>query len=589
MRGSDLRQALRRSIVSIPLLLLIACGGGGSGGGEREADGGADGGADRGEVANTGEPGDASTDMPGQAGSAVDINVSDRAMLRPGGTLRLPIFNIAENWNPLHVDGNNKEYSDLLEPLLPVFFDFDAEGIPTPNSDYLLSAEEISQSPTVIRYVLNPDAVWGDGSPIDGDDMKAVWQACNGEDPSFNCASTESYSPIADITMDESKREVTVSYRSTFPDWSQGFSIPGVLKAESIADADAFNDGWKSLDNDVLSGPFKVGDFDRTEQVMTLVPNERWWGMTPLLEKVVWRVIASDARAQAFANDEIDAFDIGSDPDAFQRATRVADAEVRKAGGPNFRHFTFNSRAGLLEDLAIRQAIVLGLDRASIAASDLAGIDWPATPLNNHIFLQAQTGYVDTAELTGLDYNPDEAKARLDAAGWVPGADGIREKDGQPLVVRFTQLATVKASENEALQTQSQLKDIGIQVDIVTVPTSRFGATLTGHEFEIIAFSWIGTPYPFSGIKQIYGTGSESNFAQLSIPEVDSLAERIAVESDPAARIALANEVDRIIWENVHTLPLYQRPELIATDAKLANFGAFGLSSPVWENIGFLE
>jgi len=191
--------------------------------------------------------------------------------------------------------------------------------------------------------------------------------------------------------------------------------------------------------------------------------------------------------------------------------------------------------------------------------------------------------------VTGLDYNPEKARAVLDEAGWTVGEDGIREKDNQKLVLSFSQLATVKASENEALQAQSMLKEIGIQLNIVTVPIPRFGPTLTGHEFEIIAFSWIGTPYPFSGIKQIYGTGSDSNFAQLSMPEVDELATLIGSETDLEKRIDLANQADKIIWENVHTLPLYQRPELIAVRSDLANYGAFGLSSVQWENVGFTK
>jgi len=44
-----------------------------------------------------------------------------------------------------------------------------------------------------------------------------------------------------------------------------------------------------------------------------------------------------------------------------------------------------------------------------------------------------------------------------------------------------------------------------------------------------------------------------------------------------------------MLWESVHTLPLYQRPELIATRRDLANYGAFGLSSVQWENVGFTE
>ena len=520
--------------------------------------------------------------------TAKDINPQERDSLK-GGTLTLRVTNFAENWNPIHVDGNNRDYADVRGSMLPVFFHFDEAGVPTPNPDYVVSVEVVSDEPTAVRYKLNPKAVWGDGSPVDGDDMVARWKACNGENKEFNCASTGTMEPIESITFGEDKKDVTVTYKTAYPDWSQGFSIPGVIKAESIENVEVFNTGWTELNNDWLSGPFKVGSFDATQKVMTLVPNDKWWGATPLLDSIVWRAVALDATAQAFANQEIDAFDIGSDPDAFQRATRVENAEVRKAGGPNFRHFTFNSKAGLLQDKTIRQAIVYALDRQAIAASDLAGIDWPVAPLNNHVFLQSQAGFVDTANATGLDFNPEKAKAVLDDAGWTVGEDGIREKDGQKLIVSFSQLATVKASENEALQAQSMLKDVGIQLDIVTVPVARFGPTLTGKEFEIIAFSWIGTPYPFTSLKQIYGTGSESNFAQLSLPEVDELAELISAEIDPEKRIELANKADRIIWENVHTLPLYQRPELIATRRDLANYGAFGMSSVQWENVGFTE
>ncbi len=537
---------------------------------------------------STSENSDAGAGANAVSATAQDINPHPRDSLK-GGKITLSVTNFAENWNPMHVDGNNRDYADVRSPLLPAFFNFDAAGVPTPNPDYILSVEVVNEDPTAVRYKLNPKAVWGDGSPVDGDDMVAKWKACNGEDTEFNCASTGSMEPIESITFGDDKHDVTVTYKSTFPDWSQGFSVPGVVKAESVTNPEIFNNGWSELNNDWLSGPFKVGNFDATQKVMTLVPNDRWWGATPLLDTIVWRSIAPDATAQAFANQEIDAFDIGSDPDAFQRATRVENAEVRKAGGPNFRHFTFNSKAGLLQDKTIRQAIVYGLDRQAIAASDLAGIDWPVAPLNNHVFLQSQAGFVDTAKATGLEYNPEKAKAVLDEAGWIVGEDGIREKDNQKLIVSFSQLATVKASENEALQAQSMLKEIGIQLNIVTVPVARFGPTLTGKEFEIIAFSWIGTPYPFSGIKQIYGTGSESNFAQLSLPEVDELAEQISAETNPEKRIELANEADRILWENVHTLPLYQRPELIATRRDLANYGAFGMSSIHWEDVGFTE
>ena len=185
-------------------------------------------------------------------------------------------------------------------------------------------------------------------------------------------------------------------------------------------------------------------------------------------------------------------------------------------------------------DQKVRQAIVKGLDRESIGSSDLAGIDWPVQPLNNNILLQNQEGYKDVAAETGITYDVEGAKADLDALGWTAGADGIREKDGKKLEVKFSQLSGVPVSENEALQTQNMLKEIGVKVDIVNVPIAKFqdGSLLSNHEFEIIAFSWIGTPYPFQGISQIYGTGSDSNYSQLSVPQVDANAKALDSETD---------------------------------------------------------
>ena len=61
---------------------------------------------------------------------------------------------------------------------------------------------------------------------------------------------------------------------------------------------------------------------------------------------------------------------------------------------------------GLIQDQVVRQAIQMSLDRAAIGVSDLAGIPWPAKPLNNHIFVENSPFYVDNAGEFGT-YNPD--------------------------------------------------------------------------------------------------------------------------------------------------------------------------------------
>lgn len=547
------------------LLVLSACGGGGDTGG-------------------TDEGGSTESIAPI---TSQDINVKDRGDLAQGGTMRLDVSDFGNNWNPMNVNGNNADLTKARNPIMPTLFNYDTKGVPTANPVWLESAEETNANPTTVKLKLNPKAVWGDGSPIDIDDLTATWKACDGTNKKFECASTQGYDQIASMTAGADKFDVTVTFKGAYPDWSQPLVNP--VKAESVKDPDTFNNGWKTLNNDWLAGPFKVESFDASQKVLTEVPNDKWWGDKPLLDKITFRAISPDATAAAFANNELDSFDIGPDPDAYQRVKGVTDASIRAAAGPNFRHFTFNTKSGVLTDQKVRQAIVKGLDRETIGQSDLAGIDWPVQPLNNNILLQNQQGYKDVAAETGIQYDVEGAKADLDALGWTPGSDGIREKDGKKLEVKFSQLSGVKVSENEALQTQNQLKEIGVKVDIVDVPIAKFqdGSVLSNHEFDIIAFSWIGTPYPFQGISQIYGTGSESNYSQLSDPKIDENAKKLDSTTDLQARIDLANETAKLIWENVMTLPLYQRPELIAVKTKLANYGAFGLSNVQWENVGY--
>jgi peptide/nickel transport system substrate-binding protein len=94
---------------------------------------------------------------------------------------------------------------------------------------------------------------------------------------------------------------------------------------------------------------------------------------------------------------------------------------------------------------------------------------------------------------------------------------------------------------------------------------------------------------PFRGVDQIFGNGSGNNFAFSNIPELDPLIADLATTIEDAERARIANEIDVILWEYVHTIPLYQRPDLVAARSDLANYGAFGLQTPViWTDVGFM-
>ncbi|HOB04361.1 MAG TPA: ABC transporter family substrate-binding protein [Propionibacteriaceae bacterium] len=529
---------------------------------------------------------------PSISSTAQDIKATARDGLKQGGEIRLAINEFAENWNPMNVAGNELDYTHVREPLSSPFFNFDAEGTPTFNKNFLTAEPKVENNPnTKVTYSLNPKAVWGDGTAISVKDFQATWKACDGSNEKFECATTEGYDQIASIEQGATAQDIVVTFKSTYPDWVAVFA-GGPARAESVADETVFNTGWSTLvgHEGWFSGPYKLGSYDTTAKIITLVPNDKWWGDKPKLDKVIFRVVPIEAQAQAFANNEIDSFDIGVNADFYARAKAVTDGEVRRAASPQWRHITLNQDASAaMKDKAVRQAILMGLDRMAIATSDMAGMNLDPVVLNNHTFMTNQKQYQDLAALTGIKFDREKAKKTLEDAGYKAGADGMRAKDGKPLEVSFSVLTGVKVSENEGAQFQSQLKEIGIKVNLVQVASKDFSQTLAKRTFESIAFTWVGNQFPYNGLGQWFNPKSSSNFSGYNNDKVTELIGKIATEMDKTKRDQYVLEAEKMIWEDVQIIPLYQRPEQVAVKAKLGNFGAYGLGSRVWENIGWVN
>ena len=157
------------------------------------------------------------------------------------------------------------------------------------------------------------------------------------------------------------------------------------------------------------------------------------------------------------------------------------------------------------------RSIVRACNREAIASSALAGLPVDASKLllGNRFFMPNQEGYQDNSG--DWTYNVDAAKKLLDDAGWAPGSDGIRVKDGQRLSFGFTLPSGTPTTENEANLLQAQLKEVGIEVKLVPVDTNGyFKDYINTGNFEMTSFTWQGTQYPMANIGQIYSLDRKS-------------------------------------------------------------------------------
>jgi peptide/nickel transport system substrate-binding protein len=113
--------------------------------------------------------------------------------------------------------------------------------------------------------------------------------------------------------------------------------------------------------------------------------------------------------------------------------------DIRKSIEPALSFFTLNGQSPILADSAVRKAVLAGIDRQQLQEIQFQGLKLTAPLPGSMVLLPFQDGYQDNFTKV-ITFNPQQAKQDLKAAGWMPGPDGIRVKDGTPLEFTYVNL-----------------------------------------------------------------------------------------------------------------------------------------------------
>jgi peptide/nickel transport system substrate-binding protein len=521
-----------------------------------------------------------------ELGATSDINPQDVANLRQGGNLRLALTAFPANFNTLHIDGNVADAAGMLKATMPRAFRIAADGSATPNTDYFTGAEITGTDPQVVTWTINPEAVWSDGTPVTWEDIAAQVNATSGKQEGFASASPNGSDRVASVTRGVDDRQAVMTFAKPYAEWRGMLSGNTMLLPKSMtATPAAFNRGQLDAPGP-SAGPFIVSNLDRTAQRITLIRNPKWWGEPPLLDSITYSVLDDAARIPALQNNALDATGLAT-LDELTIAQRTNGVAIRRAPGNSWYHFTFNGAPGsILADKALRQAIAKGIDRQTIAAVTQRGLADDPVPLNNHIFVAGQQGYQDNSGVVAFD--PEGATQELDALGWRLNGQ-FREKDGRQLVIRDV-LSDALSTRQFGQIAQNNLAQIGVKLELDAKGAAGFFTDyINTGDFDVAQFSWVGDAFPLSGLTQIYASNGESNFGKIGSPQIDAKIEEALEELDPAKAQQKANEVDKLLWDEVFSLPLTQSPGNLAVRDNLANFGAFGLADADYSKIGFVK
>ncbi|MFE1797530.1 ABC transporter family substrate-binding protein [Streptomyces sp. NPDC059517] len=182
-----------------------------------------------------------------------------------------------------------------------------------------------------------------------------------------------------------------------------------------------------------------------------------------------------------------------------------------------------------------------------------------------------------------------------------PAAVGPLARNGKPLSLRFVLPSGPGSQSLRAVgeRIARMLDRVGIRTEISKVADdSYFKDHIASGQYDLALYSWPASAFPATDARPIYAKpvpaadGSlnvEQNFTRVGTDQVDQLFDQAIGELDADESRSLVRKADARIWAAAASIPLYQRPQLTASRNGLANAGAFGFQTPLYEDMGFLK
>lgn len=242
----------------------------------------------------------------------------------------------------------------------------------------------------------------------------------------------------------------------------------------------------------------------------------------------------------------------------------------------------FNQRNEPWDNVNARKAIQLAIDVDAIVKTLYLGTYERAwSPLS-----PGMLGY-DASLENGVKPDLAEANKLFDELGYVKGADGIREKDGKKLTLKYVDGSPNREKRNDiALMVQQQLKEVGVDVQIELtqdIPTVVYVNT----DYDIHGNSQVNSDP--DALRPIYlsldPNSALPNLPGQTNPELDKLLEEGSLEQDPAKREEIYKKVQQHIIDHAIIIPIYVFPYTVAASKSVNGLTFDPLGYPLFNDV----
>ncbi|MGW4501852.1 ABC transporter substrate-binding protein [Micromonospora sp. NPDC004336] len=336
----------------------------------------------------------------------------------------------------------------------------------------------VSADGRTVTAKLRDGVQFHDGSPLTAQDVVFTYQAVL--DPKVDSTLRSDLDMLASVAAPDPST-VVFTLRYAYAPFLQRLAL-GVVPAKALAGQDINKAEFNR--RPVGTGPYRVTSWTPGDRLV-LAANEKYWGGRPANSGVVVAFVADDnVRAQRTRAGEFDVAELapklaaGFDGLGGYRVQRVPTADYRGVMLPMGNPVT--------GDPAVRRALNAAVDRAAMVDGLLGGAGEPAFGP-----VPPTSEFAEPSIVGRPAADPAAATAALDAAGWRPGPDGIRVKDGRPAAFALMYPATDSLRKELALAVTADARKVGIKItpegltwDAIT-PRMKSDAVVMGY----------GTPY----------------------------------------------------------------------------------------------
>lgn len=330
-------------------------------------------------------------------------------------------------------------------------------------------------------------------------------------------------------------------------------------------------DEQSQLENSYGSGPFVVTENTGTKITMAAREDYDWappslehQGRAYLDELIFMSVPEDSARTGSVVAGQADVIR-GVQP--FNEQV-ITDKDLQLIHVPvdgEVNHLVIRPENPLIAEEAVRQALLKGTDREEITATVLSENIKPATS----ILISNSPYYTDLSD--ELAYDPEGAKAELDAAGWVVGDDGIRVRDGERLSLDAWVSSYYPTSRQTMELIKAQWAEIGVELQITQPDSATFVASITEP----------GTPV-FQGqmsqadpgiLRSTHYTDKRISYSsQFDDPKLDALLDAQATAATDEERHDAVTAIQEYFIDNAYVVPLYEETQVFALGQDVHGF-----------------